>query len=51
MREPGIRPGFWITIIAAVVLLFFLVRGQWEWAVVALIAAIVFSRLPFVRWR
>ena len=50
MSEPGIRPGFWITIIAAVALLILLLRGQWEWAVVALIAAMVFSRLPFMRW-
>ncbi len=50
MREAGVRPGFWITILAAVLIVVFAVRGQWEWAVVALIAALVFTRLPFVRW-
>ena len=50
MDEIGIRPGFWITIIAAVVLVILLIRGQWEWAVVALIAAMVLGRLAFFRW-
>lgn len=51
MREPGIRVGFWITIVAAVVVLGLALRGYWEWAVVGLIALAVFYRLPFVRWR
>jgi len=51
LRDPGIRPGFWITIIAAALLLGLILRGYWEWAVVGLIALIVLNRLPFVRWR
>ena len=50
VEEPGIRPGFWITIIAGVVLVILLLRGQWEWAVVALIAAMVLGRFAFIRW-
>ncbi len=49
MREPGVRPGFWITIAAVVVALFLVLLGYWEWAVVAVIALLVFSRLPFIR--
>lgn len=51
MREHGIRPGFWITIIAAIVVLGLAVRGHWEWAMVCLIALLVLNRLPFVRLR
>jgi len=50
VEEPGIRPGFWITIIAGVVLVILLLRGQWEWAVVALIATMVLGRFAFIRW-
>jgi len=49
VREPGVRAGFWITIVAAIVVLGLALRGYWEWAVVGLIALAVFSRLPFVR--
>jgi hypothetical protein len=49
LREHGVRPGFWITIIAAVAVLGLALRGYWEWAAVALIALIVFNRVPFVR--
>ncbi len=51
MREPGIRAGFWVTIVASVVILALALRGNWEWSVVGLIALAVFHRLPFVRWR
>lgn len=51
MREPGVRPLFWITIAAGVVLLLLVIRGYWEWAVVGLIAVLILNRLPFVRWR
>ena len=50
MREPGVRPGFWITIVATIVAVVVALLGYWEWAVVGLIAILVFSRLPFVRW-
>lgn len=49
MREPGIRPGFWITIAAAIVILALILLRKWEWAMVVLIALIVFRRLPFIR--
>lgn len=49
MHEQGIRPGFWITIVAAIVVLGLVLRGYWEWAVVGLIALVVFNRLPFIR--
>jgi len=49
LREYGVRPGFWITIVAAVVVLALGLRGHWEWAAVALIALVVFHRLPFLR--
>jgi hypothetical protein len=49
--ERGVRPGFWLTIIAVIICLFFVLRGYWEWAVVAIIAAVVLSRLPYIRWR
>lgn len=49
MHEHGIRPGFWITVVAAIVVLGLVLRGYWEWAVVALIALVVFNRVPFIR--
>lgn len=51
MGEPGVRPWFWVTIIAAVVLLAMIVRGYWEWAVVGLIAVMALNRLPPFRRR
>lgn len=51
MREPGIRPGFWITIAGAVVVLALVLRGYWEWGAVGLIALFALGRLPNVRWR
>jgi hypothetical protein len=51
VREPGVRPLFWITIATGVLLLLLVIRGYWEWAVVGLIAVLVLNRLPFVRWR
>lgn len=51
MSERGVRPWFWITIAGAVVFLFLLLRGHWEWALVGLIALLMLNRLPFVRWR
>jgi len=50
VREPGVRPLFWITIVAVILLLLLLIRGYWEWAVVGLVAFLVLSRLPLVRW-
>ena len=46
MDEPGIRPGFWIMIIAAVVIVTLALLGYWEWAVVGLVAALVFGQVP-----
>lgn len=50
VSEPGVRPWFWITIILAVVLVALIIRGYWEWALVALITALALPRLPFIRW-
>jgi hypothetical protein len=51
LTEPGVRLWFWISIAVTIVLLIVALRGYWEWAVVGLIAALVFGRLPFTRWR
>ena len=48
MREPGVRPEFWITIIAAVVVVALMVTGHWEWGVVAMVALVIFGRVPFI---
>jgi len=50
LRDSGIRPGFWITVIAAIVMLILVLLRYWEWAVVVLVAVLVLNRLPFVRW-
>lgn len=51
VREPGIRPLFWVTIVVAVVLLVLVLRGHWEWALVGAIAMLAFNHLPFARRR
>ena len=49
MQETGVRPAFWLAIAAAVAILVLVLMRYWEWAIVAFIAAVVASRLPFLR--
>ena len=49
VSEPGVRPWFWVTIVVAFVMVVLILRGQWEWALVSLIAALVIHSLPY--WR
>lgn len=40
------RAGFWITIIAATLIVALTLSGRLEWAVVGLVAVLAFTRLP-----